>query len=69
MSVYFPHSKYADHHIEKMYKTIEKHMTNNKSAFLSLVEISTLSWDQEKDRNVKVLAKTHSTKATKEVTG
>ena len=30
MSVYFPHSKYADHHIEKMYKTIEKHMTNKK---------------------------------------
>ena len=30
MSVYFPHSKYADHHIEKMYPTIEKHMTNNK---------------------------------------
>ena len=24
MSVFFPHSKYADHHIEKMYKTIEK---------------------------------------------
>ena len=30
MSVYFSHSKYADHHIEKMYKTIEKHMMNNK---------------------------------------
>ena len=30
MSVYFPHSKCADHHIEKMYKTIEKHMPNNK---------------------------------------
>ena len=30
MSVYFPHSKYADHHIEKMYKTIEKHMLNIK---------------------------------------
>ena len=30
MSVYFPHSKYADHHIEKMYKIIEKHMMNNK---------------------------------------
>ena len=30
MSVYFPHSKYADHHVEKMYKTIEKHMSNNK---------------------------------------
>ena len=26
MSVYFPHSKYTDHHVEKMYKTIEKHM-------------------------------------------
>ena len=24
----FPHSQYADHHIEKMYKTIEKHMTH-----------------------------------------
>ena len=30
MSVYFPHSKYADHHIEKMYKTIENHMTKDK---------------------------------------
>ena len=30
MSVYFSHSKYADHHIEKMYKTIEKHMPNEK---------------------------------------
>ena len=29
MSVYFPHSKYADHHVEKMYKTIEKHMVHN----------------------------------------
>ena len=28
MSVYFHHSKYADHHIEKMYKTIEKHMAH-----------------------------------------
>ena len=30
-SVYFPHSKYADHHIEKVYKTIEKHMLIKKS--------------------------------------
>ena len=30
MSVYFSHSKYADHHIEKMYKTVDKHITNNK---------------------------------------
>ena len=28
MSVYFSHSRYADHQIEKMYKTIEKHMAN-----------------------------------------
>ena len=30
MSVYFPHSGHADHHIEKMYKTIEKHTANCK---------------------------------------
>ena len=30
MSVYFTHSVYADHHIEKMYKTIEKHTPNCK---------------------------------------
>ena len=29
MSVYFHHSKKADHHIEKMYKTIEKHMVHS----------------------------------------
>ena len=29
MSVYFHHSKYADHHIEKMYKTIENHMVHS----------------------------------------
>ena len=28
MSVYFHHSKYADHNIEKMYKTIETHMAH-----------------------------------------
>ena len=28
MSVYFAHLGYADHHIEKMYKTIEKHTAN-----------------------------------------
>ena len=30
MSVYFTHSEYADHHIEKMYKTIEKHTASCK---------------------------------------
>ena len=28
MSVYFTHSRYADHLIEKMYRTIEKHMAS-----------------------------------------
>ena len=40
-----------------------------RNASLSLVVISTLSWDQEKDQNVQVLANTHSTKSTKEVIG
>ena len=56
MIVCFPRSKYADHHIEKMYKTIEKHITNNKK--VTLEETSMLSWDLEKERNVKVLAST-----------
>ena len=30
MSVYFTRSGYADHHIEKMYRTIEKHTENCK---------------------------------------
>ena len=69
MSVYFPHSKYADHHVEKMYKTIEKSMTNNKKC----IPISGGDFNAElgpgKNRNVKVLASTPSTKATREVTG
>ena len=69
MSVYFPHSKYADHHIEKMYKTNEKHMMNNKNTFQSLEETSMLSWDLVKERNVKVLAGTLSMKVTKEEIG
>ena len=51
MSVYFPHSKYADHQIEKMYKTIEKHMVHNNKTFQSLEETSMLSWDLEKVLN------------------
>ena len=34
MSVYCPHAGYADHHVEKMYKTIEKHTANNKGNIL-----------------------------------
>ena len=30
MSAYFPHSGYADHHFEKMYRTIEKHTNSRK---------------------------------------
>ena len=30
MSVYFSHSRYWDHHVETMYRTIEKHTTNYK---------------------------------------
>ena len=71
MSVYFPHFKYADHHIEKVYKTIEKHMPNNKKCIPIIGGDfnAELGWDLVKERNVKVLANTHSTKATKEVTG
>ena len=69
MSMYFPDSKYADHHIEKMYKTIEKHMLNNKkNTFQSLEKTSILSWDMQKERNVRVLASTLQTKVTREKT-
>ena len=65
MSVYFTHSKNADHHIEKMYKTIEKHMRIIKNTFQSLEETSMLSWDLVKERNVKVLAGTLSNESNK----
>ena len=69
MSVYFTHSRYADHHIEKMYKTIEKRTWRIAiNTYPSLEETSMLSWDLVK-RNVKVLADTLSTRETKEVTG
>ena len=31
MSAYFPHSGYADHHNERMYKTIEKHTESKRT--------------------------------------
>ena len=31
-SVYFHHSGYADHHIEQMYRTIEKHTNSSKES-------------------------------------
>ena len=31
MSVYFTHSGYADHHVEKVYKAIDKHTKSKKT--------------------------------------
>ena len=36
MSVYFPHSGYADHHVEKVYSSIEK-LTNSKKKNIQFV--------------------------------
>ena len=69
MSVYFPHTRNMLITTSKRCTKLSRNTSQTtKSAFLSLVEISTLSWVQEKVRNVKVLANTPSTKATKEVT-
>ena len=70
MSVYFSHSGYADHHIEKMYKTIEKHKRNCKNIHTDCrrrLQCRTGSW--MRNRMYKVLADTLSTKETKEVIG
>ena len=69
MSVYFPHSKYADHHIEKMYKTIEKHMINNKKCIPIIGGDFNAELGPGKGTECKSVGKYTSTKATKEVTG
>ena len=69
MSVFFTHSGYADRHVEKMYKTIEKHTTNCKNIYLLLEEISMQNWDLVTEPNALVLADTHSMRETKEVIG
>ena len=63
MSVYFSHSGYADHHVEKMYRTIER------STHRLLEETSMLSWDQDAELTVQVLENTHSTEETREAIG
>ena len=68
MSVYFPHSKYADHHIEKMYKTIEKHMTNNKKCIPIIGGDLNAELGPGKGAERKSVGK-YTLKATKEVTG
>ena len=63
----FPHSKCADHHIEKMYKTMERYMLKNKKC-IPIIE-GDFNAELLKEWNVKVLAGTLSTKVTREVTG
>ena len=70
MSVCFPHTRNIRTTTSKRCTKLSRNTCQTtKSASLSLVVISTLSWDLVKDRNVKVLASTPSTKATKEVIG
>ena len=69
MSVYFPHSGYADHHIEKMYKTIEKHTANYKRYIPIIGGDFNAELDLDTELNVLVWAGTHSTRETKENTG
>ena len=70
MSVYFPHSKYADHHIEKMYKTIEKHMLNNKKYIPIIGGDFNAELGPGKGTECKSCWQVHSKrKVTREVTG
>ena len=58
MSVYFSHSGYADHHIEKCTKRSRNTLQIAKDTFLKLVETSMLNWDLITEMNVIVLADT-----------
>ena len=69
MSVYFPHSKFADHHIEKMYIQSRITWCITINTFQSLEETSMQNWDLHKERNVRVLADSLSTRVTKDGTG
>ena len=52
-----------------MYKTIEKHMMNNKKYIPNIRGDFNAELDLVKERNVKVLAGTLTMKVTKEETG
>ena len=67
MSVYFSH--YADQHVEKCIKRSSSTRQIAKTTYRLLEETSMLNWDLAAEPNVQVLADTHSTKETKEVTG
>ena len=60
MIVYFTHSGYADHHVEKVYRSIEK-LTKSKK--------QNMNWDQGLVLNVSVLDRTHSKWETREENG
>ena len=69
MSVYFLHSGDADHHVEKCTEQSRSTRQPTTIAYRLLEEISMLSWDQDAELNVQVLANTHSTEETREVIG
>ena len=68
MSVYFPHSGYADQHVEKVYKSIEKITKSSKTCKL-WEETSTLNLVAVLELNTSVLEGIPSTNQTEEVTG
>ena len=69
MSVYFSHSGYADHHIENCTERSRSTRQIAKITYRLLKETSMLSWDQDTEPNVQVLANTHSTEETREEIG
>ena len=58
MCVYFTHSGYADHHDEKCTEQLRSTRQTTEIAYRSLEGTSMLSWDQDKEQNVQVLANT-----------
>ena len=60
MSVYFLHSGDADHHVEKCTEQSRSTRQTTTIAYRLVEETSILSWDQDAELNVQVLANTHS---------
>ena len=66
LSVYMPHSGYADDHVEKTYNMIQSRLTR---AYKSSEEISTLNWDQVLVLSKQELGNTLSKRQTTEENG
>ena len=60
MSVYFTHSGYADHHIEKCTQRSRSTRQIANNTYRLLEEISMQNWDLVTEPNVQVLADTHT---------